>query len=178
MAEVRTTARPYARAVFEIARDADTLAAWSQALTVVAEIVANDDVARVIGSPLVTDGQLADSIIGIAGDALPEHGANYVRLLAANDRLTLASAIAEQFEAMRAEYEKRMDVTVVSAVEFSAQQQQALTDSLQQRLSAQVSLTFEHDADLIGGAVIRAGDLVIDRSLRSQLDRMQRELAQ
>lgn len=179
MAEVRTLARPYARSVFEIARDADALAAWSQALAAVAEIVVNDDVASVMNNPNVDDDQLAESIISIAGgDNLPEHSGNYVRLLATNKRLVLAPEIAEEFETMRAEYERRMDVTVTSAAAFSEQQQQALSDSLEQRLSAQVSLSFEQDEDLIAGAVIRAGDLVIDRSMRSQLARMQQRLTQ
>lgn len=179
MAEVRTLARPYARSVFEIARDADALAQWSQALAAVADVVANDDVRSVMGNPNVSDRQLADSIIGIAGgDSLPQDAASYVRLLADNKRLVLAPAIAEAFEDMRAEYEKRMDVTVVTASEFSEQQQQALSDSLQQRLSANVSLSFERDDSLIAGAVIHAGDLVIDHSMRYQLERMQQRLTQ
>src|SRR5699024_10612327 len=175
---VRTMARPYARAVFAIARAADALAEWSEGLAAVAAIVSNEDVARVIGSPKVGGKQLSDSIISIAGKALPEQGDNYVRLLVANERLALAPAIAEQFEALRAEAERRVDVTVFSATEFGEQQKQALSASLAKRLDAKISLAFEHDADLIGGAVIRAGDLVIDRSLRSQLARMQQSLTQ
>lgn len=178
MAEVRTMARPYARAVFDIARGADALADWSQALSVVAQIVSNEDVARAMGSPSVTAEQMADSIVGIAGDALDAQGQHYVQLLASNDRLALAPAIAEQYEVLRAAAEQRVDVNVTSATEFTQQQKDALSASLEQRLSAHVTLTFEQDADLIGGAVIRAGDLVIDRSLRSQLARMQRTLTQ
>lgn len=179
MAEVRTLARPYARAVFEIARDADALAEWSQTLARVAEIVSNEDVARLMGNPNVADAKLADSIISIAGgDELPEDRASYVRLLTDNGRLAQAPEIADQFEVMRAEYENRVDVTVVSAAAFSEQQQQALSESLEQRLSAKVNLSFERDEQLIGGAVIRAGDLVIDHSLSSQLVRMQQRLTQ
>lgn len=179
MAEVRTLARPYARSVFEIARDADSLEAWSKTLAAVAEIVGNEDVASVMGNPNVADAQLAESIVDIAGgDSLPAHAANYVRLLADNKRLVLAPEIADEFEGMRAEYEKRMDVTVTSAAVLSEQQQQALSDSLEQRLSARVALSFEQDESLIAGAVIRAGDLVIDRSMRSQLTRMQQRLTQ
>lgn len=176
MAEVRTMARPYARAVFAVARDAKALTAWSQGLEAVAEIVTNADVVRVMNNPEVTPAQLADSIIAIAGDHLPQQAQAYVRLLADNRRLVLAPAIAEQFETMRAAVEQRVDVTVVSAVPFSQQQQQALSVSLQQRLDAEVALTFDHDAELIGGAVIRVGDLVLDHSLRSQLARMQQNL--
>lgn len=178
MADVRTMARPYARAVFEIARQASALQAWSDGLAAVAAIVADADVSQLIGNPIISDAQLADSVIGLAQADLPEHGADYVRLLIENDRLTLAPVIAEQFEALRAAAEQRVDVTVTSAVEFSEQQKQALATALKQRLDATVELAFEQDEAIIGGAVIRAGDLVIDRSLRSQLERMQQSLAQ
>lgn len=178
MADVRTMARPYARAVFDIAQQAGALEAWSNGLAAVAAIVADADVSRIIGNPVVSDAQLADSIIGMAQADLPEHGADYVRLLVENDRLLLAPAIANQYEALRAAAEQRVDVVVTSAVEFSKQQKQALAESLKQRLNATVELSFEQDEAIIGGAVIRAGDLVIDRSLRTQLSRMQQSLAQ
>lgn len=178
MAETGTMARPYARAVFEIAQQADALQAWSKGLAAVAAIVANDDVERIIGSPMISDEKLADSIIGIAADDLPAHGADYVRLLVDNDRLQLAPAIAAQFDVMRAAAEQRVGVSVTSAVEFSEKQKLDLAQSLQQRLSATVDLSFEQDDSILGGAVIRAGDLVIDRSVRAQLDRMQQSLTQ
>lgn len=176
MAETRTLARPYAQAVFEIARAGDALPAWSDALAAVSAIVSNDDVARLMGNPVIGATQLADAVIEIAGSDLPEQGANFVRLLAENGRLKLAPVIAEQFEALRAQAEQRVDVTVISAAEFSEQQKQALSQALEKRLAANVRLSFEHDPEVIGGAIIRAGDLVIDRSLRSQLTRMQYSL--
>jgi len=176
MAEIRTMARPYARAVFEIARGNDALAAWSEALAAVAAIVSNETVRQIVDNPNISDQQLVDSIIDLAGDAVPEQAHNYVRLLVENERLLLAPAIAEQFEDMRAAVEQRVDVTVVSAAAIPEQQKQALAASLEKRLAANVELTFEQDASIIGGAVIRAGDLVIDHSLRSQLTRMQNSL--
>lgn len=177
MAETQTLARPYADAVFELAEANGTLAEWTDALAALAAIVANEDVAALMGNPEVDETRLTDAIIAVAGSDLNTGAANLVRLLAENSRLPLAPQIAEQFEALRAEAENRVDVSVVSAVAFSDAQQQSLAQSLEQRLERSVRLTFTQDQDMIGGAIIKAGDLVIDGSLRAQLERMRQTLA-
>lgn len=176
MAEPHTLARPYAEAVFELAERDDALAAWSDALAAIAAIVANDDMAALMGSPVVTDEALADTVIGIAGDDLSPAAQNFVRVLVDNGRLALAPAIAELFETRRAEAEARIDVQVTSAVALDDEQQAALGKALEQRLARSIRLRFDQDESVIGGAVIRAGDLVIDGSLRAQLERMRRSL--
>lgn len=182
MAELRTLARPYAEAVFELA--GDDLAAWSGALDALAAIAANDDVAALIGNPRIDDGALAETIVAVAGqvagDALKQAGdraANLVRLLAENDRLRLLPEIAAQYADLRAAAENRVDVEVRSAAELGETQRKALAKALEKRLARQVTLSCSIDEDLIGGAVIRAGDLVIDGSVRSQLARLGRDLA-
>lgn len=177
MAEIQTLARPYAEAVFEIAQAGGTLDAWSDALAALSAVVRNPDVAAVLDNPEIGDRVVADAIIGIADDDLNDGARNLVRLLVENSRLRLVPDIADQFEALKAEAENRVDVSVTSAVEFSGDQQAALTRSLEQRLARTVRLSFERDESVIGGAVIRAGDLVIDGSLRAQLERMRRSLA-
>jgi len=177
MAETQTLARPYAQAVFELAESNDALTEWSDALGALAAIVSNDDVAALMGNPEVDDTRLVDAIIEIARDDLNADAANLVRLLAENSRLSLAPAIAEQFEARRAAAENRVDVNVVSAAPLSDEQQADLVKSLEKRLARSVRLTYEQDESVIGGAVIRAGDLVIDGSLRAQLERMRQSLA-
>jgi len=177
MAEIQTLARPYADAVFELAEASGELDAWSTALAAVAAIVSNEDVAALMDNPAITDATMADAIIGVAGDDLNAGGANLVRLLVENGRLRAAPSIAALFEQRKADAENRVDVQVTSAVAFSQEQQAALAKSLEKRLSRSVRLSFEQDENVIGGAVIRAGDLVIDGSLRAQLERMQSVLA-
>ena len=177
MAEIQTLARPYADAVFELAEANGELEAWSTALAALAAIVSNDDVAAIMGNPAIADSKMAEAIIGVAGSDLNAGGANLVRLLVENGRLRATPAIAELFEKRKAEAENRVDVQVTSAVELSQEQQAALKKSLEKRLARSVRLSFEQDEQVIGGAVIRAGDLVIDGSLRAQLDRMQTVLA-
>lgn len=176
MAETQTLARPYAQAVFELAEQGNALPRWSDALAALAAIVANEDVAAVMGNPEVDDSQLVDAIIGIASDDLNTDATHLVRLLAENSRLSLVPAIAEQFEARRAAAENRIDVNVTSAMPLSAEQQDALVKSLEKRLARSVQLSYEQDESVVGGAVIRAGDLVIDGSLRAQLERMRQSL--
>ena len=177
MAEIRTLARPYAQAVFELAQSSNLRGVWSDALAAISAVVSNPDVHVLMGNPSVSRETLADAVIDIAHDDLHDDARNLVQLLAANDRLALAPQIAQQFEALRARAETRVDVDVVSAAEFSDEQKQALSQSLEKRLAASVRLAFTQDADIIGGAIIRAGDLVIDGSLRAQLARMQHTLA-
>lgn len=181
MAELRTLARPYAEAVFELAQAGDSLPAWSEALDTVAAIVSNEDVAALVGNPGVDDRQLAEAIVAIAGEALSGvadgQAENLVRLLAENGRLRLAPEIAAQYAALRAEAENRVDVEVRTAAELGDAQREALASALEKRLARQVSLSCTIDEGLIGGAVIRAGDLVIDGSVRAQLARLSQSLA-
>lgn len=178
MAEIYTLARPYAEAVFSLAEADEGFASWSTALAALSAIVSNDDVASLMTNPAIDDATLADAIIGVAGDDLHEPARNLVRVLADNGRFALAPAIAELFEANRAERENRVDVDVRAATELSEAQQTALTEALEKRLSRKVRLSFERDESVIGGVVIRAGDLVIDGSLSAQLERMRQSLTQ
>ena len=177
MAETQTLARPYAEAVFELAESQGRLDEWSQALNALSTIVSNPDVAMLLNNPEVADSRLAEVVIEIGSEDLDDSSENLVRLLVANGRLGLAPAIATLYEQRKAQAEHRVDVSVTSAVEFSEEQRSALAKSLEKRLDRSVRLTFEQDEDVIGGAVIRAGDLVIDGSLRAQLERMRQSLA-
>lgn len=177
MAEIQTLARPYAEAVFELAQANGELDAWSQALGALAAIVANDDVARLEENPEVARSTLAEAVIAIGGSDFNKGCEHLVHLLLENGRLAVAPAIAALYEALKSDAEKRVDVTVTSAAEFSDDQRSALAESLKKRFDREVKLTFEQDDSLIGGAVIRAGDLVIDGSLRAQLERMRQSLA-
>lgn len=178
MAEIYTLARPYAEAVFSLAEAGDSFASWSTALAALSAIVGNDDVSALMTNPAIDDATLADAIIGVAGEDLHEPARNLVRVLADNGRLVLAPAIAELFEASLAERENRVDVDVRAATELSEAQQGALAEALEKRLSRRVRLSFERDESVIGGVVIRAGDLVIDGSLSAQLERMRQSLTQ
>jgi F-type H+-transporting ATPase subunit delta len=176
MADKLTIARPYARAAFEEARKDGTLDAWSDSLRVAAQVVTDARVADLLGNPHVTPEQLAQLFVDIGGEGLSEHGANFVRTLAENGRLAYLPGISSLFDGMKDEAQGMADVTVTSAAALDAAQQQKLSAALEKRLKRKVRLHTQIDPELIGGAVIRAGDLVIDGSLSTRLARIAYEL--
>jgi len=176
MAEKATLARPYAKAAFEIAREHNELAAWSDALSVAAATIEQPQVGRLLTSPRVTPEQLAGLVTDVCGPKLNERGRNFIATLASNRRLGLLPLIAEQYEEMRAEAENVADVHITSAVPLNEAQQNRLAQALRKRLKREIRLHTSVDASLIGGAIVRAGDMVIDGSLRSRLERLTYQL--
>ena len=176
MAERATIARPYAKAAFEYACDAKALAAWSQSLALASQVAGDPRVAQLIKNPKLTAADHASLITGVAGDRLAPGVGNFVRVLAENHRLALLPEVAAHFEFLRSQAENTVDVEVVSAVPLDAAQTQKLKQALDKRLKASVRMTNTVDAGLVGGAVIRAGDLVIDGSLKGRLERLRTEL--
>lgn len=176
MAERATIARPYAKAAFEYAQSAAAFAAWSQGLAAAAAIVADGRVAAATKNPRWTPAALASLIADVAGASLDEGQRNFVGVLAENHRLLLLPEIAAQYEALRAAVENTIDVHVVSAVALDEAQKATLVAALTQRFRRQVRMQNSVDSTLLGGAVVRAGDLVIDGSLKSRLERLATEL--
>ena len=172
MAELSTLARPYAKAAFSAAVDGGEIAAWSTALQTLAVISKADTVAQLIGNPSVSALDKAKTIAEVAGDDCNEGASNLLAVLAENDRFALLTEISTQFELLRAEHEKSADVVVTSAFELSDAQQKTLIEKLGTKLSREVSLTVNVDSALIGGVIIKAGDLVIDGSVRGKLSKL------
>lgn len=177
MTEKVTIARPYAKAAFEHARHQNAFARWSQVLATASAVVADERVARLLASPRVTPDQIATLIADICGETLDEHGRNFIATLAHNRRLALLPDIAALYELLRAEAENIADVQVTSAVELSPAQRERLAGALRKRLQREVRLHCAVDASLIGGAIVRAGDFVIDGSLKARLDRLAATMA-
>jgi F-type H+-transporting ATPase subunit delta len=178
MAELSTIARPYAQAVFELARDKRQYGEWSAQLQLVASIVSNADAQALIGNTSVRKEQVADLVVGIAGDKLGAAARNLVHVLADNRRLGALVEIARQFEELRAAAEATQEAEVISAFEVDAAQQQAIAAALQKRLGRKVNVVCKIDPSLLGGAVIRAGDLVIDGSAMGRLNKLTTRIAQ
>ena len=176
MAERATIARPYAKAAFEYARDAKALAEWSQGLKAAAEIVADPRVAAPTKSPQWTPADLASLVTDVAGAKLDAGMQNFVRVLAENHRLLLLPQISAHYEELRAAVENTVEVEVVSAVALDSTQQEKLKQALSKRLKRQVHMRTSVDPTLLGGAVVRAGDLVIDGSMKGRLQRLATEL--
>jgi len=180
MADRTTIARPYAKAAFAHASAAAALTEWSDTLTAAASVVGDPAVARLLTSPHVAPGKLADLVLAVLGDIpgkVPDDARrNFIHTLAEARRLGVLPEISRLFIAMKDDAERLIDVQVTSAIALDEQQKARLAASLEKRLHRRVRLQCAVDPALIGGAVLRAGDLVIDGSLRSQVDRMKYEL--
>ena len=172
MAELSTLARPYAKAVFEYALAAGKLAEWSQQLATAAAVCQQETVLNVLSSPSLTADQLAQTVVDVCGDTLDEQGRNFVKVVAENKRLALLPEIFSQFELLKANQEKSVDVEVVSAYQLAEATQEKLSQALTAKLQRTVKLDSVVDSSLLGGVVIRAGDLVIDGSVRGRLDKL------
>lgn len=170
-------ARPYARAAFALAEEANELAGWSERLTLLAAVASDERVIAGLRSPSATREQRARLLLDICGDRLDDGARNLVRLLAENGRLELLPDVAGRFEELRATAEARIDAQVTSARELTEEQRERIAASLQKRLDREIRLHCEIDESLLGGAVIRAGDLVIDGSLKGRLTRLASNLA-
>ena len=172
MAELSTLARPYAKAAFEFAVEAKDLQGWAKSLATAAAVTQYSAVVKLLGSPGSTAALQAATVIDICGDALSAAGQNFVVILSENRRLTLLPQISYQFESMKANRDKAIDVEVTSAQTLDAAQQQMLTEALSKKLERKVNMQVSLDKSLLGGAVIRAGDTVIDGSIRGRLTKL------
>lgn len=172
MAEPITLARPYAKAVFQVAVESNDLAGWSQMLRQIAQVCKDERVAILLSSPVITAEEQAVKLIDIFGDALTPVARNVVKVLAYHGRLTLIAEIVELFEALRAQQEKSVDAMVTTAFEVDDATVDALAAALTKSLNREVKLVANVDPSLIGGAIIRAGDTVIDSSVRGKLKKL------
>jgi F-type H+-transporting ATPase subunit delta len=172
VAENATVARPYAHAAFDSANGAGQLARWGEVLARASAVITDDRVASLLGNPHVRGDELVALVGDIAGIGDDGKLRNFVQLLADNGRLALLPAISAQYEALRADVENTIDVTVTSAMPLTAEQAERLVAALRKRLGRTVRLQSTVDATLVGGAVVRAGDFVFDGSLRGRLERL------
>ena len=177
MADNNTVARPYAQALFELANEAGELAAWSKSLETASQLLADGRVVDYLGNPAFNDKQRLEFLTGLFAKAgarmlagKNRQGANFLRLLLEYGRVSVFPEIAVHFETLKAKVENTVDVTVTSACEISKKHKDAISKALRKRLGRDVRLETKIDKNLIGGAVIRAGDVVIDGSLRTRLE--------
>ena len=172
MATITTLARPYAKAAFEFATSAAALDAWSGVLALTAAVAADPVFVERMRDPSLTRERKADDLLMVCeGSVTPEFG-NFIRTQADNDRLLLIPDIAELFEQYKAEHDRSISVEVESAFELTDDQQKTLATALAKRLDRTVTPHVTINPSLIGGVLIRAGDLVIDGSVRGKLAKL------
>ena len=170
MADNTTSARPYARAVYTLATETSTVDSWGEALALMAAVAADESMQDVLDKPQLSKEQKGELMLKVLSDRINQQQQNLVKLLAENGRLPALPEVADQFESFRAEAEGKVEAEVISAFDLTSEQQQAITTTLKSKLGRDVSITTRTDESLIGGVVIKAGDTIIDGSLKSQLE--------
>lgn len=187
MAEHGTVARPYAQAVFELARAGGELAAWSEFLRLAGVMVTEPEVNRLLFMPGADLKRLVTTIADLCREQLGNPallrdgerstGANFLKVLVTNQRLSVLPDISLRFDMLKAESENTLDVTLTTAVAVTDEQQGRIVDSLKKRFGRQVRITVQLDPDLIGGARLQVGDRVIDGSVRTGLEKLANALS-
>ncbi|MEF1288559.1 F0F1 ATP synthase subunit delta [Vibrio sp. M260118] len=171
MSDLTTIARPYAKAAFDFAVEKDSLDQWGQMLSFTAEVANNEQIKELLSGSVSAD-KLAEIFIAVCGEQVDENGQNLLKVMAENGRLKALPDVCEQFFTLKKEHEKEIDVEVTSATELSEEQRANISSKLEQRLERKVKLNCSVDETLLGGVIIRAGDLVIDDSARGRLNRL------
>ena len=171
MSEIATVARPYAKAAFDFAVENQAVDKWQVMLAFTTEVARNEQVTELLSGSLASE-KLADIFIDLCGDQIDEHAQNLIRVMAENDRLSTLPEVLSQFIQLRAVLESTVDVEVTSAIELTKQQLANISAAMEKRLSRKVKLNCKIDKSVIAGMIIRAGDLVIDGSVRGRLERL------
>jgi F-type H+-transporting ATPase subunit delta len=175
MSELATLARPYAAAVFKRAKETGKTEHWSKNLALLSAVLADDAVLAIVNNPKVTGARVSALLLDIC-EGLDQEGNNFLKLLIQNNRLTLLPAIAQIFETLKAEDEGYIEVEVLTAYAFSKEAKQDFSAKLEKNLNKKVHMNVTVDKSLIGGVLVRAGDRVMDGSIRGQLQQMQKAL--
>lgn len=172
MAELSTTARPYAKAAFEYALAASSLGEWSVMLATAAAVAQQAEVKKFLSSPAMTTEQQAQMFIDVCADTFNAGGKNFIKILAENKRLELLSTISELFEAQKSIQERIVDVELTTAFALDSESEKRLVEVLSKKLAREVNVHTTIDPLLLGGVIVKAGDLVIDGSVRGRLAKL------
>ncbi len=175
MSELTTIARPYAKAAFDFAVEANAIESWLEQLTFAAQ-VSQDDTIQAYLSGGVSVEQATTLFLNVCGEQVESKGQNFLKLMAENHRLLALPQVLEEFCQLKAEHEKIVNVDVTSAVKLKAAQTKTLSAALEKRLARKVKLNCKVSKDIISGLVIQAGDMVIDGSIKGKLNRLTQTL--
>jgi F-type H+-transporting ATPase subunit delta len=171
MSELTTIARPYAKAAFEFAVEKGAVDTWNEMLLFAGEVAKNEQVAQFLSGSHSAEKQ-TEIMIQVCAEQLNEYGQNLIKVMAENKRLVALPAVADLFAEFKADYDKEIEVDVISATELAAEQQDKLIAALEKRFARKVKLNCSVDNSVVGGLVIKAGDTVIDGTVSGKLNRL------
>jgi len=176
MAEIATVARPYAEALFRVAKQGNT-AAWTEVISELAQLGSHPDVLAYAANPNVAAADVAGALVSLLKSPVTPEVNNLVAMLVQNARVALLPEIAAQYEVLKNADEGAADASISSAFEISAQQVSDLVASLEKKFGRKLNPTVTVDPSLIGGVRVVVGDEVLDTSVRAKLQQMHVALA-
>lgn len=171
MSELTTVARPYAKAAFDFAVEAKAMDSWLAQLTFAAEVAKDATIKSYISGGASVE-QAQTLFLSVCAEQVDSQGQNFIKVMAQNERLLVLPQVLEQFIALKADFEQEISVDVTSAVEVTAEQKTTLSAALEKRLARKVKLNCTVDVSIVSGLVIKAGDMVIDGSVKGKLNRL------
>jgi F-type H+-transporting ATPase subunit delta len=171
MSELTTVARPYAKAAFEFAVEAKAMDSWLSQLTFAAEVAQDETIKGYLSGGASVE-QAQTLFLNVCGEQVDSQGQNFLKVLAKNERLLVLPQVLEQFIALKADFDQEVFVDVTSAVEVTAEQKTTLSAALEKRMARKVKLNCIVDASIVSGLIIKAGDMVIDGSVKGKLNRL------
>lgn len=175
--ELTTIARPYARALFaHVLGSGANLDDWSATLALLSAITNDREVQRILDDPSMTRRARVDLMLGLAGDQLSEPARNFVTIVAEQNRIEALPDIASLFELMKRNHLKRVEVQLTSAYEVADADAEKIRAALAASLKREISVETRVDPTLLGGAIVRTGDTVLDYSVRGKLNKLGQEL--
>ena len=172
MAEISTIARPYAVAIFNLAKEENALSEWSDMLSLMSGIIENDDINSFIIDSKVLDTDREKLILNICGDKINASGQNLIKLLVEYKRLSILSEITLLFEELKAKDEGVIEAEIIMADQPDKKMVENLLKSLEKRFNKKIEGKVVIDKSIVGGTKIIVGDTVIDASVRGQLDNL------
>lgn len=174
--ELSSIARPYAEAVFSLASESANLDLWSDMLELMSTVVSDNAMNSIIGNPSVDANKLTEILLEIGGGHINDQCQNLLKLLVRNKRVPVLPEISSQYEALKNQSEGTIDVVITSAFEMKPAQEKVIADALKKKFNREISISNLTDESLIGGIRIKAGDVVIDGSIKGQLGKLANEL--
>jgi len=171
MSELTTIARPYAKAAFDFALEANAVESWLEQLTFAAQVSKDDKIQTYLSGGVSVE-QATTLFLNVCGEQVESKGQNFLKLMAENHRLLALPQVLAEFCELKAEHEQTVNVDVTSAVKLNAVQTKTLSAALEKRLARKVKLNCSIDKSIISGLVIQAGDMVIDGSVQGKLNRL------
>ncbi len=176
MSELATIARPYAEAVFKRAKETGTSKKWSEMLAFLAALISDHDISVLVDNPKVGKDRLTKLLLDIAQGQINDEGTNFLKLLLQNNRLLILPAIADIYEQYKADDEGYIEVDLLTAYSLTKEEEKKMAEILEKSFQKKVHINITVDKSLIGGVFVRAGDHVIDGSIKGRLQQLAKQL--